>query len=110
MVIDSSGLKVYGEGEWKTRQHGVSKRRTWRKMHLSVDAVSGEVQAAMLSQRPPFLCQQCHGAQGHPSVPGLPSGLPGSGTPSGYLLASGCANCHSQVHGSNHPSGTWLTR
>ncbi len=49
VVMDSSGLKVYGEGEWKVRQHGWSKRRTWRKMHLSVDAVSGEVQAAMLS-------------------------------------------------------------
>jgi hypothetical protein len=42
-------VKVYGEGEWKVRQHGWSKRRTWRKFHLSVDAESGEVQAAMLS-------------------------------------------------------------
>ena len=49
VVIDSSGLKVFGEGEWKVRQHGWSKRRTWRKMHLSIDATSGEVQAAMLS-------------------------------------------------------------
>jgi len=49
IVMDSSGLKVYGEGEWKVRQHGWSKRRTWRKLHLSVDASSGEVQAAMLS-------------------------------------------------------------
>ncbi len=49
VVMDSSGLKVFGEGEWKVRQHGWSKRRTWRKMHLSVDAASGEVQAAMLS-------------------------------------------------------------
>jgi hypothetical protein len=30
VVIDSTGIKVYGEGEWKVRQHGVSKRRTWR--------------------------------------------------------------------------------
>ena len=29
-------LKIYGEGEWKVRQHGYSKRRTWRKLHLSV--------------------------------------------------------------------------
>ena len=50
MVLDSSGLKVYGEGEWKVRQHGWSKRRTWCKMHLSVDAASGEIQAAVLSQ------------------------------------------------------------
>ena len=49
VVMDSSGLKVFGEGEWKVRQHGWSKRRTWRKIHLSVDALSGEVQAAMLS-------------------------------------------------------------
>jgi len=28
IVVDSTGLKVYGEGEWKTRKHGISKRRT----------------------------------------------------------------------------------
>ena len=33
LVLDSTGLKVYGEGEWKVRIHGVSKRRTWRKIH-----------------------------------------------------------------------------
>jgi hypothetical protein len=49
LVMDSSGLKVYGEGEWKVRQYGWSKRRTWRKFHLSVETDSGEVQAAMLS-------------------------------------------------------------
>jgi hypothetical protein len=49
LVVDSSGLKVYGEGEWKVRQHGVSKRRTWRKVHLGVDPASGEIQAAMFS-------------------------------------------------------------
>jgi hypothetical protein len=49
LVVDGSGLKVYGEGEWKVRQHGVSKRRTWRKIHLGVDAASGEIQAAMFS-------------------------------------------------------------
>ncbi|MBI1741466.1 IS5 family transposase [Candidatus Acetothermia bacterium] len=50
LVLDSSGLKVYGEGEWKVRQHGWVKRRTWRKMHLSVDAQSGEIQAALLTE------------------------------------------------------------
>lgn len=50
LVLDSSGLKVYGEGEWKVRQHGWSKRRTWRKIHLSVDADSGEIQAALLTE------------------------------------------------------------
>jgi IS5 family transposase len=37
IVFDSTGLKVYGEGEWKVKQHGSSKRRTWRKLHLGVD-------------------------------------------------------------------------
>ena len=36
LVFDSTGLKVYGEGEWKVRQHGKSKRRTWRKLHLAI--------------------------------------------------------------------------
>ncbi|MEM1244077.1 MAG: IS5 family transposase [Pseudomonadota bacterium] len=34
LVIDASGLKVYGEGEWKVRRHGYSKHRTWRKLHI----------------------------------------------------------------------------
>jgi IS5 family transposase len=51
VVIDSTGLKIFGEGEWKTRQHGVSKRRTWRKMHLGVDEASGEIVAVVTTER-----------------------------------------------------------
>ena len=43
VVIDSTGLKVYGEGEWKVRQHGYSKRRTWRKLHLAICPDSHEI-------------------------------------------------------------------
>lgn len=43
VVFDSTGLKVYGEGEWKVRQHGASKRRVWRKLHLAVDPDSKEI-------------------------------------------------------------------
>lgn len=43
IVFDSTGLKVYGEGEWKVKQHGVSKRRTWRKLHLGMDPDSKEI-------------------------------------------------------------------
>jgi hypothetical protein len=50
LVLDSSGFKVYGEGEWKVRQHGWSKRRTWRKLHLGVDEASGEIVAAVVSE------------------------------------------------------------
>jgi hypothetical protein len=43
LVIDSTGLKLYGEEEWKVRQHGVGKRRTWRKLHLAVSPHSHEI-------------------------------------------------------------------
>jgi hypothetical protein len=43
IVVDSTGVKIYGEGEWKVRQHGVSKRRTWRRVHFAVDADSKDV-------------------------------------------------------------------
>lgn len=41
IAIDSTGVKVYGEGEWKCRKYGWSKRRTWRKLHLGVDPRTG---------------------------------------------------------------------
>ena len=69
----------------------------------------GSIHPALLVKRPPLLCQQCHSQAGHPSVSHTPAGLP-SGTPSGFLLAGSCTNCHSQVHGSNHPSGVKLMR
>jgi len=47
LVVDSTGFKVYGEGEWKVRQHGWSKRRTWRKLHLGINEATGEILAAM---------------------------------------------------------------
>jgi IS5 family transposase len=49
LVLDSTGLKVYGEGEWKVRKHGYSKRRTWRKLHLAIDADSHEIQAVAVT-------------------------------------------------------------
>lgn len=49
LVVDSTGIKVYGEGEWKVRQHGYTRRRTWRKLHLGVDEATGELVAAAVS-------------------------------------------------------------
>lgn len=43
IALDGSGMKVYGEGEWKVRQHGVGKRRTWRKLHIGLDPDSKQV-------------------------------------------------------------------
>ena len=50
IVMDSTGLKIYGEGEWKVRQHGVSKRRTWRKLHIGANPEDGEIQAVILTE------------------------------------------------------------
>ncbi len=49
LVVDSTGVKVYGDGEWKVRQHGYSKRRTWRKLHIGADEATGEIVAAVVS-------------------------------------------------------------
>lgn len=50
IVMDSTGLKIYGEGEWKVRMHGVSKRRTWRKLHVGANPADGEIQAVILTE------------------------------------------------------------
>lgn len=69
----------------------------------------GSIHSALLTKNTPLLCQQCHSQLGHPSVSHNGSGLPG-GSASSFLLRRGCVNCHSQVHGSNHPSGVKLMR
>lgn len=43
IVVDSTGVKVYGEGEWKVRKHGWSKHRTWLELHLGVDEETGDI-------------------------------------------------------------------
>jgi hypothetical protein len=49
VLIDGSGLKVFGEGEWKMRTHGKDKRRTWRKFHIGVNRESQEIIAVTLT-------------------------------------------------------------
>jgi len=49
LVLDSTGLKIYGEGEWKVRKHGYSKHRTWRKLHVGANPDTGEIQVAVLT-------------------------------------------------------------
>lgn len=49
IVADSSGLKVYGEGEWKVRKHGYSKHRTWRKFHVAITP-DGEIRTVELTE------------------------------------------------------------
>ena len=49
LVIDSTGLKVFGEGEWKVRKYDKERRRIWRKLHLAVDSKTHEIICADLS-------------------------------------------------------------
>lgn len=51
LLIDSSGLKVYGEGEWYTRFRKQFKRRTWRKLHIAVDHLSGMIVSGVGSHK-----------------------------------------------------------
>ncbi len=62
----------------------------------------GSNNASLLRQRAPMLCQQCHIQGRHQTVPGRPN--------SAFNTNRSCVNCHSQVHGSNHPSGINLQR
>jgi hypothetical protein len=51
LVIDSTGLKVYGEGEWKVRLHGADKRRTWRKLHIAMDGERWQLTSALITDK-----------------------------------------------------------
>ena len=89
LLIDSTGIKVEGEGEWNARKHGGSKRRVWRKIHIGMDEQTLEIRAVefttsdvgdapmlpeLLKQIPPdqeigsvtadgaFDTRKCHGA------------------------------------------------
>jgi len=51
LLVDSSGLKLGGPGEWLVEKHGTSKRRSWRKLHIGFDAVTGRIVASILTDR-----------------------------------------------------------
>ena len=57
IVFDSSGLKVYGEGEWKVKKHGKSKRRTWRKIHLAICPDSHDIVMSYLGENSEADCE-----------------------------------------------------
>lgn len=50
LLIDATGLKVYGEGEWKVRQHGISKRRKWLKLYLGINESTQLIEASLLTE------------------------------------------------------------
>lgn len=49
VIFDSTEVKVFGEGEWKVRAHGYGKRRTWRKIHIGMDADTGQIIVGAMS-------------------------------------------------------------
>jgi Transposase DDE domain len=49
LLVDSTGLKLGGPGEWLVEKHGTKTRRAWRKLHLGVDADTGRIEAAELT-------------------------------------------------------------
>ena len=51
ILIDSTGLKVFGAGEWLLEKHGQKSRRSWRKLHLAVDAGTGQIVASILTEQ-----------------------------------------------------------
>ncbi|WP_429650065.1 IS5 family transposase [Skermanella aerolata] len=51
LLVDSSGLKLSGPGEWLVEKHGTSRRRSWRKLHIGFDAVTGWIVASLLTDR-----------------------------------------------------------
>lgn len=86
LVVDSTGVKVLGEGEWKVRRHGADRRRVWRKVHLAIDAesvnggrISGQWGGASVGHDAPWPQDQ----------PGSASGLGGTAEVPGGTLAAG---------------------
>lgn len=78
-------------------------------------APHGATTRPLLKMRSPWLCQQCHSASRHPATAyssnsGSNVGIAASLSVTSQLALRGCTNCHSQVHGSNHPGGARFLR
>ena len=73
-----------------------------RESCVSCHTPHGSTQANLLTAKQPFLCLNCHSYGGHVNLPRY------NRTSNPY--GSGCSNCHTSTHGSNHPSGAKLTR
>jgi len=51
LIVDSTGLKLRGAGEWLFEKHGTAKRRSWRKLHIGIDADTSEIVAFDLTDK-----------------------------------------------------------
>jgi hypothetical protein len=57
IVIDGSGIKIYGEGEWKVEQHGRERKKKWKKIHVAIDPDTQEVLLTDVTTRNTHDCQ-----------------------------------------------------
>ena len=51
LLVDSTGIKFLGDGEWQARKHGVQGRRQWRKVHLAMDTATSDIRAVEFTPR-----------------------------------------------------------
>jgi hypothetical protein len=70
LLVDSTGLRLCGPGEWLIEKHGTQRRRSWRKLHIGVDAEAGEILASDLTS-----CDVGDGSQVGPLLNQIPSPL-----------------------------------
>jgi len=121
LIVDSTGLKLRGAGEWLFEKHGTSKRRSWRKLHIGIDADSDEIVAFDLTEKEiddashigPLL-EQLEAAPASFLADGEPTTEAMFSTPfsprlrpsdSSFLRAR--EPCSDQLQGQLRPSGTW---
>jgi hypothetical protein len=90
LLVDSTGVKIEGEGEWQVRRHGASRRRQWRKVHLAMDVATGDIRAVE------FTSSQTGDS---PVLPDLLAQIPPD-QPIGTVTADGAYDtraCHSAI-------------
>ena len=51
LLVDSTGLRLCGAGKWLLEKHGTRTRRSWRKLHIGLDAGTGRIVAASLTAK-----------------------------------------------------------
>ena len=92
LLVDSTGVKMRGDGEWQVRKHGPSRRRQWRKVHLAMDTATGDIRGVE------FTSSQ----QGDsPVLPDLLAQIPAE-QPIGTVTADGAYDtrtCHAAIAG-----------
>lgn len=92
LLIDSTGVKMLGEGEWKTKKHGADYRCQWRKVHLSIDAQTLEIRAIEITD---------NAIGDAPKLPELLAQIP-AGEPLYLVSADGAYDtkaCHEAIAG-----------